>query len=340
MQKVCVIPGDGVGPEVIDSTLHILKFLDVPLTFEATEVGITSFEKHGSYLTDDALALAEGSDAILFGALTTPNKRDYVSPLLLLRWKLELFANVRPARCLNPDFCLSPLDMVIIRENTEGLYGAAEKELDDGKVLTERIISEAACKRIIEFCFDYTVSKARKKVSCVHKANVLRTSDAMFKNLFYGSAVNHAFYNKIKSDDYLVDAAAMYLCREPERFDVIVTLNLYGDILSDEAAGLTGGLGFAPSANLGKDHALFEPVHGSASEIANKDIANPTGAILSAALMLEHLGMPDKAELIEGSVSAVYADRSKWTKDIGGHCGTEEFTWHLINEMKERAAVR
>lgn len=340
MHKVCVIPGDGVGPEVVDSALHVLNILDVPITFETTDVGLSSFEKHGSYLTDDSLALAEESDAILFGALTTPRSREYVSPLLLLRWKLELFANVRPAKCINSEFCLSPLDTIIIRENTEGLYGAVEKEREDGSVVTERIISQNACKRIIEYCFEYAITKERKKVSCIHKANVLRTSDEMFKRLFYGSAVNYAFYNKIKSDDYLVDAAAMYLCKEPERFDVIVTLNLYGDILSDEAAGLTGGLGFAPAANLGKEHGLFEPVHGSAPEIANKDIANPTGTILSAAMMLEYLGMPEKASLINDSVKAVFTDKKKWTKDIGGHCGTEEFTWHLINEIKEQGAVR
>jgi len=340
MHKVCVIPGDGVGPEVMDSVLHVLNPLDVPISFETTEVGLSSFEKNGSYLTEDSLTLAEESDAILFGALTTPRRRDYVSPLLLLRWKLELYANVRPVDCINPEFCLSPLDSVIIRENTEGLYGAVEKERDDGSVVTERIISQNACNRIIEFAFEYAIKRERKKVTCIHKANVLRTSDEMFKKLFYGSAVNYAFYNKIKSDDCLVDAAAMYLCKEPERFDVIVTLNLYGDILSDEAAGLTGGLGFAPAANLGNEHGLFEPVHGSAPEIANKDIANPTAAILSAALMLEYLGMPEKAALINDSVSAVYADKNKWTKDIGGHCGTEEFTWHLINEMKEKEAVR
>ncbi len=340
MQKICVVPGDGVGSEVIDSTLNILECLDLPLSFERTVVGIESFEKNGAYLTDDALSLASDCDAILFGALTTPNDRNYVSPLLLLRWNLELFANVRPAKCLNPEFCLSPLDLVIIRENSEGIYGGMERELDDGKIVTERIVSEAGCQRIIDFAFKYAISNSRKKVSCVHKANVLRASDGMFKKLFYGSAVNYAFYNKIKSDDCLVDAAAMYLCKEPDIFDMIVTLNLYGDILSDEAAGLIGGLGFAPSANIGEEHALFEPIHGSAPDIANKDVANPTGSILSAAMMLEYLDMTNKAAVIWDSVKAVYSDKNKWTKDIGGNCGTEEFTWHLRNEINQQAANR
>ncbi|MCK4266735.1 MAG: isocitrate/isopropylmalate dehydrogenase family protein, partial [Thermoplasmata archaeon] len=224
----------------------------------------------------------------------------------------------------------------IVRENTEGMYGAVERELDDGSIVTERRISESACKRIIEYAFGLAIKQERKKVSCVHKANVLRASDYMFKRLFYGSAVNYAFYNKIRSDDILVDAAAMYMCKEPERFDVIVTLNLYGDILSDEAAGLTGGLGFAPSANIGTDHALFEPVHGSAPEIAGKDAANPTGMMLSAAMMLEYLEMPEKAKTIRESVHAVFQDKEKWTRDIGGECGTEEFTRHLVKEMEER----
>lgn len=336
MPKICVIPGDGIGPEVIDSTLSVLESMHLDLKFERTEVGSQSFEKHGTYLTDESMTLATESDAILFGALTTPKKKDYVSPLLMLRWNLELYANVRPARAINPEFCLVPLDVVIVRENTEGLYGAAERELD-GKVVTERVVSELACERVIEFAFQYAVAKARSKVTCVHKANILKTSDEMFKKIFYGKAVNYAFYNKIKSDDCLVDAAAMYLCKEPNRFDVLVTLNLYGDILSDEVAGLTGGLGFAPSANIGKEHALFEPVHGSAPEIAKKDLANPTGAILSAAMMLEHLNMPDKAALIRESIDAIYRDKNKWTKDVGGNCGTEEFTWHVINEVKHRS---
>lgn len=339
MKKICVIPGDGIGPEVIDSTLNVLECLDLPLSFESTLVGIKSFEKYGAYLTDESLTLASEADAILFGALTTPKSHNYVSPLLLLRWNLDLFANIRPIKCQNPEFCLSPLDLIIIRENSEGLYGAIEREVDDGTIVTERVVSESGCLRIIEFTFNYVISKGRKKVTCVHKANVLRASDAMFKKIFYGSAVNYAFYNKIKSDDYLVDATAMYLCREPERFDTIVTLNMYGDILSDEAAGLIGGLGFAPSANIGKEHALFEPVHGSAPDISNKNMANPTGSILSAAMMLEYLDMGDKADLIWCSVKQVYGDKNKWTKDIGGHCGTEEFTWHLINEINQEAGI-
>ena len=338
MPKVCVIPGDGVGPEVIDSALEVLHNLDVQIDFESAIVGTQSFEKYGVYITKDALTLATASDAILFGALTTPRRRDYVSPLLLMRWNLDLYANVRPAYCFNKEFCLAPLDIVIVRENTEGMYGAEEEEFENNIVITKRTVSEYACQRIIDFAFKYATENNRKKVSCVHKANVLRTSDEMFKKLFYGTAVNFAFYNKIRSDDVLVDAAAMYLAKEPERFDVIVTLNLYGDILSDEAAGLIGGLGFAPSANIGKDHALFEPIHGSAPDIAGKDVANPTSMILSSAMMLDYLDKPRSAYIIRESLKDLLQDKNNWTKDIGGQCGTKEFTERLIKVIDEKSA--
>ncbi len=338
MKRVCVLPGDGIGPEVVSAALDVMGSMDIPLSFEEAVVGMQSFESNGVYITKEILTMASESDAILFGALTTPKRRDYVSPLLLLRWNLELYASVRPAKCLNPSFCLVPLDIVIVRENTEGLYGALERETENNTVITERTISESACKRIIDFAFDYASKNNRRKVTCVHKANVLRTSDEMFKKLFFGTAVNYAFYNKIRSDDVLVDAAAMYMCTEPERFDVIVTLNLYGDILSDEAGGLIGGLGFCPSANIGAKNALFEPVHGSAPDIAGKDQANPAGCILSAAMMLDHLGMPDKAGIIRDSVQECFSDRGNWTKDVGGPCGTAEFTERLKTIIAEKYA--
>ncbi len=336
MRKICVIPGDGIGPEVVAAARAVLESIDVPLKFEETQVGISSFEKNGVYITKETLSLATESDAILFGALTTPKRRDYVSPLLMLRWNLELYANIRPAQCFNREFCLQPLDIIIVRENTEDLYHATERELDNNVVVTERVVSEAACQRIIDYAFEYAKKHDRGKVTCVHKANVLRASDEMFKKLFYGTAVNYAFYNKIRSDDVLVDTAAMFLCKEPSRFDVIVTLNMYGDILSDEAGGLIGGLEFCPSANIGKDNALFEPVHGSAPEMAGKGIANPTGCILSAAMMLDYLGMPEKAALINESVRDCYANRDNWTSDVGGKCGTEEFTRKVIAKITEK----
>lgn len=322
MPRVCVIPGDGIGPEVIDACLDVLFVLDLNIQFEKEIVGTQEFKKSGSYMTTETLDSAQNADAILFGTLNTPSDPAYVSPLLLLRWNLDLFANVRPVKCLNPEFCMVPLDIVIIRENTEGLYGAIEREIDD-KIITERVISQRACKRIIDFAFNYAVRHNRKQVSCVHKGNVLRMSDEMFRNMFYGVGVNFAFYNKIRSNDYYVDTAAMHLVLNPENFDMIVTLNLYGDILSDEAAGLVGGLGFAPSANIGENNFLFEPVHGSAPDIAGKGIANPTAAILSAAMMLDQLGFKDKTDLIRETLVEIYLKKENWTIDVGGKCGTD-----------------
>ncbi|MCI0478955.1 isocitrate/isopropylmalate family dehydrogenase, partial [Candidatus Uhrbacteria bacterium] len=254
---------------------------------------------------------------------TTPKDKNYVSPLLLLGWELDLYANVRPARCLHPSLCIRPLDVVIVRENTEGLYAGMERVVGD-KVVTERHVSEKACRRIIDYAFRYAVAHGRRKVSCAHKASVLRESDGMFRGLFYGAAVNYAFYNKIKSDDFQVDAAAMHMVKCPEAFDVIVTLNLYGDILSGEAAGIVGGLGLAPSGNIGERHAVFEPVHGSAPEIAGKGVANPTAMILSAAMMLEYLGEADKASRTDAAVRRVLADGVR-TPDLGGTAKTMEF---------------
>ncbi len=330
--RVAVLPGDGIGPEVMEACLAVLDEVDTGLTFEKADVGLSSKAKHGEYLTQGALELVKSSDAALMGAITTPKDTSgYVSPLLLMRWELELYANLRPARCLLPSLCVHPLDVVIVRENTEGMYAGLERA-EDGKVVLERVVSEKACKRIIDFAFAYAVANGRKKVTCVHKANVMKVSDGMFRNLFYGEAVNHAFYNKINSDDMHVDAAAMWLAKDPSRFDTIVTLNLYGDILSDEAAGLAGGLGFAPSGNIGERHALFEPVHGSAPDIAGKGVANPAAMILSAAMMLKHLGMPEKARALEKAVAKALAG-GNLTPDVGGTTTTRGFAEAVIGAL-------
>ncbi|MFH0816639.1 MAG: isocitrate/isopropylmalate dehydrogenase family protein [Methanobacteriota archaeon] len=332
--RVAVLPGDGIGPEVMEACLAVLGELDAELAFESADIGLSSKAKHGEYLTGDALDLVKSSDAALMGAITTPkDTRGYVSPLLLMRWELELYANLRPARCLMPSLCVHPMDVTIVRENTEGMYAGIERA-EEGRVVLERVVSEKACKRIIDFAFKYAIDNARSKVTCVHKANVMTVSDGMFRNIFYGSAVNYAFYNKIRSDDMHVDAAAMWLAKDPTKFDVIVTLNLYGDILSDEAAGLTGGLGFAPSGNIGDKHALFEPVHGSAPDIAGKGIANPAAMILSAAMMLRHLGMAAKAKALEGAVVRAL-ESGALTPDVGGTTTTSGFAEAVAKALKE-----
>jgi isocitrate/isopropylmalate dehydrogenase len=330
--KVAVLPGDGVGPEVMGACLSVLEELDTGLTFEMADIGLSSKAKHGEYLTREALELVRSSDAALMGAITTPkDTKGYVSPMLLMRWELDLFANLRPARCLLPQLCVRPLDVIIVRENTEGMYTGIESA-EDGKVVLERVVSEKASRRIIEFAFRYAAANGRRKVTCVHKANVMKVSDGMFRNLFYGAAVNHAFYNKIRSDDIHVDAAAMWLAKDPSRFDVIVTLNLYGDILSAEAAGLSGGPGFAPSGSIGERHALFRPAHGSEPDIAGKGVANPSAMILSAAMMLRHVGMPEKAQALERAIVKALAG-GNLTPDADGTTTTRGFAEAVIGAL-------
>jgi isopropylmalate/isohomocitrate dehydrogenase-like protein len=330
--RVAVLPGDGIGPEVMEACLAVLGEIDTGISFEHADVGLSSKARHGEYLTGDALDLVKSSEAALMGAITTPkDTKGYVSPLLLMRWELELYANLRPARCLLPSLCVHPLDVVIVRENTEGMYTGNERA-EEGRVVLERVVSEKACKRIIDYAFKHAIENARSKVTCVHKANVMKVSDGMFRNMFYGEAVNYAFYNKIRSDDMHVDTAAMWLAKDPSRFDVIVTLNLYGDILSDEAAGLTGGLGFAPSGNIGEKHALFEPVHGSAPDIAGKGIANPAAMILSAAMMLRHVGMAGKAKELERAVVRALESGAR-TPDVGGAMSTMQFADAVVKAL-------
>jgi isopropylmalate/isohomocitrate dehydrogenase-like protein len=331
--RVAVLPGDGVGPEVMEACMAVLAELDTDINFESAEVGLSSRAKNGEYLTKDALDLVKSSDAALIGAITSPrDTKGYVSPLLLMRWELELYANLRPARCLMPSLCVKPLDVVVVRENTEGMYTGRERVESGGRHILERVVTEAACKRIIEFAFDYAIKNGRKRVTCVHKANEMKASDGMFRNMFYGSAVNYAFYNKIRSDDMHVDAAAMWLVRDPSKFDTIVTLNMYGDILSDEAAGIAGGLGFAPSGNIGDRHALFGPAHGYAPDIAGKGVANPAGMILSAGMMLKHLGMTDKARAMERAVVKALAG-GNLTPDVGGTTTTRGFAEAVIGAL-------
>ena len=332
--RVAVLPGDGIGPEVMGACMRVLGELDTGLNFESGEVGLECYKKHGEYMPQETLDLVRGADAILFGAITTPkDTTKYVSPLLLMRWTLDLYANVRPAKCLRPSICVKPVDVVVVRENTEGMYTRLER-VEDDRVVLERVVSEKACKRIIEYAFNYAAANGRKKVTCVHKANVLKASDGLFRNIFYGIAVNYAFYNHIRSDDMHVDACAMHMVKNPEKLDVIVTLNLYGDILSDEAAGMIGGLGFAPSMNLGEKHALFEPVHGSAPDLAGQGIANPAGMILSAALMLGHLGMREKQKTVEEAVVKAL-EKGALTPDAGGTTKTMEFAEAVVKALDE-----
>ena len=317
MKHVLVIPGDGIGPEVILPSVSVIREITDAIDFEFVESGKKAFEKYGEAISDEVLDKARKADAIFFGATTTVRDPKYRSPILTLRYELDLYANVRPAKALLPG--MRKVDITVIRENTEGLYtGREERDLDG--VTTFRRVSIKGCERIVKFAFSWCKQNSRKKIACVHKSNVLKQSDGLFLDIFNTEATKN---KKIASSEMLVDSTAMKMVMIPEEFDTIVTLNLYGDILSDLAAGMIGGLGFLPSANIGKERALFEPAHGSAPDIAGKGIANPFAALLSGKMMLEYLGFKKEALSLSGAVEKTIASDVK-VIDAEGRCNTDE----------------
>jgi len=321
MKRVTVIGGDGIGPEVVDATMHILKGMDLDLEFVEADMGLASFKRTGHYLPPETLSILESSKAVLFGAITSPVTADpcYHSPLLQLRRYFDLYANIRPCFPILPEYKLVDLNTVIVRENTEGMYTGLERE-EDGKVILERVVSEKGCRRIVEKAIKVSKVMGFNKITCIHKANVLRKSDGLFRRVFYEVMEGSGLI----ADDMIVDAAAAALISKPKFFECIVTLNLYGDILSDEAAALTGGLGMAPSANIGDHFGLFEPVHGSAPDIAGKGVANPSATILSASLLLEFVKMMDAASSLQSALVQTLNEGDR-TRDIGGTLDTMKF---------------
>jgi isopropylmalate/isohomocitrate dehydrogenase-like protein len=311
--KICVLPGDGIGPEVIEETIRVLKALDLPLEFSYGQIGYGAYQKHGAALPKQTEDLFKSSDAALFGAVTTPpNIPDYSSPVLKLRRDFDLYVNLRP-------IFNDKLNFFIVRENTEGLYSGIERVEDDGnRAISERVITRKGSERIIRYAFDLAQKKNLNKVTVVHKANVLRATCGLFRKVAYEIAEE---FPNIDMEDLIVDTCAMELIRRPEDFQVIVTTNLFGDILSDEAAMLMGGLGMAYSGNIGEDHAMFEPVHGSAPNFAGTDQANPMATMLAAKLMLENLGLEQQAIKIGGAIKTART-KSMVTPDLGGELKT------------------
>lgn len=329
MKRICVLPGDGIGPEVIDCAVKILREAAKGLEFVHADIGQAAFEKHGRHLPDDTLELMRSCDSCLFGAVTSSDSLDYESPVLKFRKDLDLYANVRPIRTLVNVPNRPPIDVVIVRENSEGMY-TQEEVFDDKGVITMRRVTKRASERIVSYAIDYSLRAGRKKLTCVHKANVLKASDGLFRSVFMELMQQRG--RGLASSEQLVDSAAMKLVTEPGEFDVIVTLNLYGDILSDVAAGVAGGLGFAPSGNVGPRHSVFEPAHGSAPDKAGKGIANPTAAILAGAMMLDHLAMPREADVVRRAVAEFYSS-GHLTDDLGGRHGSASFTDHVLKNL-------
>lgn len=323
---ICVIGGDGIGPEVVGEAVRVLKATTRSFEFTQAAAGYGAYKKYGTPLPSETVETAKKSDAVLFGAVTTPPNIDgYRSPIVALRKELSLFANVRPFEPMPGVAALKPLDIVLVRENTEDLYTGREHEIEDG-FMAERIITGRASTRIIRFAFNLAQTKKRRKVTLVHKANVLRKSDGLFLSI--GQKIAKEF-PKIEFTDMLVDSCAMQLIKAPEQFDVIVTTNMFGDILSDEIAALNGGLGVAPSANIGQNHAVFEPVHGSAPKHAGQNRANPMASILSACLLLEYVEEFEAAQKIRLALRKTLESGIK-TSDLGGPASMSAFTDGVI----------
>ena len=328
MYNIAIISGDGIGQEVMSACEFLLDKLDINFSSKYGEAGFDCFNKNETTLPDETIKIANKSDAVLFGASTsTPGEP---SPIINLRKALNVYANIRPIKSYKGVNCLrDDIDFVIVRENTEGLYSQIEYN-EDNKMIAERHITKKASKRISKAAFNLCIKREENKVTCVHKSNVLKKTDGIFKESFYETAKK---YPQIKTEDYYVDAMAMYLITQPQNFDVIVASNLFGDILSDESAGLVGGLGLAPSGNIGDHNGLFEPVHGSAPDIAGKNISNPCSMILSAVMMLDYLGEWETSNNIKSAVEKVIADCKIRTPDLGGNSSTMDVTKAIVQEL-------
>ncbi|AUB55354.1 MULTISPECIES: isocitrate/isopropylmalate family dehydrogenase [Methanobacterium] len=328
MYKIAVIPGDGIGKEVMEATLHVLEAIDVVFDYTFADAGDEYMEKTGVALPRETVDIVKASQACLFGAAG----ESAADVIVKMRQELDLYVNLRPVKSYPGTKCIfDNLDFVIVRENTEGLYIGLEEETEEGATAT-RVVTRKASERICKFAFEYTKKTGRKKVTAVHKANVLKKTDGLFKETFYKVAED---YPDMELDDRYVDATAMFFITKPEMFDVIVTTNLFGDILSDEGAGLVGGLGLIPSANIGENQGLFEPVHGSAPRLAGKGVANPSAMILSAVMMLDYLDENNAARKLENALVEVLAEGKVVTGDLGGSSSTMEMAAEVRSKLEE-----
>ena len=327
--QIAVIPGDGIGKEVMEATISVLDELDVDFDYVYGIAGDECNEEHGTPLPQETIDIVRDSDACLFGAAG----ETAADVIVKIRQEMKMFANLRPVKSYpNTKSVFENVDFMIVRENTEGLYIANQEEKTEDGAIAKRIITREAEERIIDYAFQYAKDNNRTKVTAVHKANVLKKTDGLFKEIFYEVGEK---YPDIDTEDFYVDATAMYLITQPQNFDVIVTSNLFGDILSDEGAGLVGGLGLAPSGNIGDDHGLFEPVHGSAPDIAGKGIANPCSMILTIAMMLDYLKEYEISNKINKAVENVVSAGKTLTPDLGGNSTTAELTKTIVHEILE-----
>jgi len=335
--EVTLIPGDGIGPAITEATTRLLDAAGANLTWDTQLAGMAAVKAHGDPIPDATLASIRRTRLALKGPLETPVGEGFRSINVALRKEFDLYANVRPAKSVLPGGKFQNVDIVLVRENTEGLYIGIEhyvKVGDDPRAVAQSsaVITRFGAERAVRYAFEYALKHGRKKVTLVHKANILKYSQGLF--LAVGREVAKEYEGRIACDDRIVDACAMELVMKPERFDVIVTTNLFGDILSDLMSGLVGGLGLTPGANIGTTAAIFEAVHGTAPDIAGKGVANPTAVMLAACQLLEHIGDGDRANRIRADIEAVLREQKSVTRDVGGTSGTDEYTDAVIARLK------
>ncbi|HEY4227197.1 MAG TPA: isocitrate/isopropylmalate dehydrogenase family protein [Candidatus Limnocylindrales bacterium] len=336
--RITLIPGDGIGPELAEATTRVLDATGIGFEWEVQEAGEATIASEGTPLPERVLESIRRNKVALKGPITTPVGSGFRSVNVGLRQALNLYANLRPARSMaGVPSRYDDVDLVIVRENTEDLYAGIEHMVGKDAAESIKIITRAASERIARFAFEYAVANGRHKVTAVHKANIMKLSDGLF--LESCRTIAAEYEGRIEFEDRIVDNMCMQLVQKPELYDVMVLPNLYGDIVSDLCAGLVGGLGVAPGANIGEDGAVFEPVHGSAPKYAGLNKANPTALILSGALMLRHLGYPEMGERVEDAVRSVIAEGRTTTSDLGGDAGTREFADAVIERLGAGAAA-
>ena len=332
-KKITIIPGDGIGPSITEETLRVLKALNCGFEYQYAKAGIKALEENEELIPKQTIQLIEQNKICLKGPITTPIGKGFTSINVTLRKKFHLYANVRPVISYpGTKSKFENIDIITIRENTEGMYSGKGQTLskDGSYAEAQSIVTLKGAKRVIKFAYELAKLKGRKKITVVHKANILKTTSGLFLKTAREIATE---YPEIESHEMIVDNCAMQLVMNPHQFDMIVTTNLFGDIISDLCAGLIGGLGMAPGANIGADIAIFEAVHGSAPDISNKNIANPTALMLASALMLDHLQMTDKASNIRASIKKVIASQNNCTIDLGGNSSTTNFTDAVIANL-------
>lgn len=330
---ITIIPGDGIGPAIMQSAIQVLEQVGCGFHYEYADAGLTALENHGELLPETTLQAIERNHIVLKGPLTTPIGKGFSSINVDLRQRFQLYANVRPVLSFaGTQARYQDIDIVTVRENTEGMYSGRGQLVSDDDTLAEAlsVITRGGAERILRFAYEFARREQRRKVTVVHKANILKSTSGLFLRIAREIARD---FDEIETEEMIVDNTCMQLVMNPQQFDVIVTTNLFGDILSDLCAGLVGGLGMAPGANIGADIAIFEAVHGSAPDIAGMDIANPTSLILASCMMLDHLEMEDKSGCIREALRNQIASGDSVTRDLGGTAGTKGFTDALLQRL-------